>query len=163
MALTTAHLVSDFSNSFITMVEEKLIERHRFHLALMDINQYLKSEVEGIQHVISKRFLKEVFNWGYDKWSDSYTKAHVPFAERHGLLDEKCRVYFLYMMKMAEKRGREYFGEEEWSRMTALRRKRMLKLSPEARAEFFDCLADVDTCPYTIMEQAEVPMYSVSV
>ena len=163
MALTTAHLVSDFSNSFITMVEEKLIERHRFHLALMDINQYLKSEVEGIQHVISKRFLKEVFNWGYDKWSDSYTKAHVPFAERHGLLDVKCRVYFLYMMKMAEKRGREYFGEEEWSRMTALRRKRMLKLSPEARAEFFDCLADVDTCPYTIMEQAEVPMYSVSV
>lgn len=145
-------------NDFINMVEEKLITNRRFNQALMEINRYLKSISEGIQFTTSERFLKECFNWSFDKWMDSYMKANVPFSQRHGLLDERCRPYLLHIMKMVEKRGREHFGENKWTHMTTIRRKRLAKVCEEGRREFDNTMVDVDTCAYTVMKEAQVSM-----
>ena len=157
------HPFHSIMKDFICMVEEKLITKRRFNQALMEINRYLTSISEGIHKTTSERFLKECFSWGFDRWLESYTKANVPFAQRHGLLDVRCREYFLYIIKMSEKRGREHFGENKWNQMTTIRRKRLAKVCAEGRQEFHDTMVDVDSCAYTIMPLAQIPVNSYKV
>lgn len=163
MGNVKSHSMYPIMKDFIDMVEEKLITKRRFNLALLEINRYLKSISEGIQFTTSERFLKECFYWGFDRWMESYVNANVPFSQRHGLLDERCRIYFLYIMKMSEKRGREHFGENKWNQMTTSRRTKLVQVCEEGRRAYENTMVDVDTCAYSVMKQTQVPVNSYKV
>ena len=142
---------------FLTMIDVKLLTKRRFHLALLEINRYLKSIAEGIQFAKSVRFLKDCYNWAFDRWMDSYSKVNV---QRHGLLDARCRVYFLNIMKMSEKRGREVFGPDGWEEKKGKRAKLLQKLCDDVKSEYYHVMKDVDSCVYTVLEQVKVPVDS---
>ena len=148
---------------FADMIQEKLTTHRRYCLALMEINRFLKSMAEGIQFAKSVRYLKECYSWSFDRWSDTYSKSKVPFNQRHGLLDKRCRIYFLNIMKMSEKRGREVFGNDGWMEKKGIRVKRLLQVCKEGQCEYDNTMCDVDTCPYSVMDQAIVRMDSYNV